>query len=317
MARRALGPATLGLVRAVQQAVQPADRVLLVACSGGADSLALSAATVEVGRRLARPVAAVVVDHALQEHSAAVAAQACSQLHRLGLGDVVVTQVQVDRSQGAGPEAAARSARYTALQDEAERRGATVLLGHTRNDQAETVLLALARGSGTRSLAGMAVRSGRFLRPLLGVTRVDTERACGELGLDPWQDPHNVDPAYARSRVRSRVLPVLERELGPGIVDSLSRTAQLARDDADLLDELAAQQLPVTEELDCALLAGAPAALRRRAIRSWLSSRGAREVTYGHALAVEQLVIHWHGQQALHLAGVQVARRHGRLVCTS
>jgi len=317
MARRALGPATLSVVQALRTALGEDDRNLLVACSGGADSLALAIAAVHQGRRAQLPVSAVVVDHGLQAGSAETAARARQQLIDLGIRDTVVCPVQVAGHGTAGPEGAAREARYAALKDEARRRGATVLLGHTRNDQAETVLLGIARGSGTRSLSGMAVRSGCYLRPLLGVTRADTERVCAELGLDPWHDPHNLDPAYARSRVRARVLPVLERELGPGIVDSLSRTAQLARDDADLLDQLAAQLLPVTEELDCALLAEAPAALRRRAIRSWLTSRGAGEVTSGHALAVEQLVVAWHGQRALHLAGVQVARRQGRLVCTA
>ena len=137
------------------------------------------------------------------------------------------------------------------------------------------MLLGLARGSGVRSLAGMAVRSGRLLRPLLGLRRALTEQACAELGLQPWSDPHNADPAYARVRARRDALPALEAALGPGIAEALARTAALARDDADLLDALAADADPGTDTLDCAELAALPAALRTRVIRRWLLRHGA------------------------------------------
>jgi tRNA(Ile)-lysidine synthase len=317
MARRALGPATLALVQAVEASLEDRDRCLLVACSGGADSLALALAAVNVGRRRGLPVAAAVVDHGLQPSSAEQSATTASTLTALGVADVTVRTVTVVTT-GSGPEAAARAARYRALEDAASARRATVLLGHTRDDQAETVLLGLARGSGARSLAGMAPRSGlggRWLRPLLGLSRELTERACRENDLVPWRDPHNVDPSFARVRVRQTVLPVLEAELGPGIAAALARTATLARDDADLLDALAADADPGTAALDCGLLDGLPAALRRRVLGRWLRlEHGLGDLSAGHLFAVEALITDWHGQVGVDLpGGVRVRRVAGTL----
>ena len=317
MARRALGPATLTLVRAVESALVAEDRCLLVACSGGPDSLALAQAVVHVGRRRGLPLAAAVVDHGLQPSSADQASAAAATLVTLGFDDVTVRTVTVVAT-GAGPEADARTARYRALDEVAATRQATVLLGHTRDDQAETVLLGLARGSGTRSLAGMAARSGaggRWLRPLLGVPRAVTEQACQENDLVPWRDPDNTDHTYARVRVRQTVLPTLETELGPGIAEALARTAALARDDADLLDVLAAEADPGTARLECDLLDGLPAALRRRVIGRWLRlEHGLGDLSAGHLYAVEALVTGWHGQLGVDLpGGVRVRRLDGRL----
>lgn len=317
MARRALGPATLAVTQAVAAALTPRDAALLVACSGGADSLALAAGVRYVAERRSLPSAAVVVDHGLQQASAGTADHARAQLASLGFADVVVARVTVDLEAGHGLEGAARASRYRALDAEAAARDATVLLGHTLDDQAETVLLALARGSGTRALAGMASRRGRYLRPMLSLRRAVTERSCLELGLEFWTDPHNQSPEYARSRVRSRVLPVLESELGPGVAESLARTAQLARDDADLLDALAEEMSPAAQTLDTAELLGAAPALRRRVIRSWLARHGAQEVTLIHVLRVEDLVTSWHGQREVDLPGVRVGRRAGHLHCTT
>jgi tRNA(Ile)-lysidine synthase len=314
MARRALGPATLDVVKAVEAALVPEDAYLLVACSGGADSLALAVATQQVLRRRNLPGSAVVVDHGLQPGSLDAAQAARSQLVGMGYREAQVVTVQVDDDSHLGPEAAARAARYQALATAARARSATVLLGHTLDDQAETVLLGLARGSGTRSLAGMSVRTGAYLRPMLGLRRATTEQACVECGLEPWRDPHNTDDRYARVRVRSRLLPMLEAELGPGIAESLSRTARLAKDDADLLDALAVEAHPLTDTLECAALLTSPPALRRRAIRTWLVAVGALEVSSRHVLAVEELVVRWHGQQAIDLPGIRVARVDGRLV---
>lgn len=249
MARRALGPATLAVVQAVERV---AAAPLLVACSGGADSLALAAAAAIVGRRRDLPVRAIVVDHGLQPGSDEVAARVVQQLAqgvadvsmsgnrpRLAPMEVSVVAVQVHTA-GEGMEAAARQARYQALESAAVA-DELILLGHTLDDQAETVLLGLARGSGIRSLAGMPARRGPFVRPLLGMRRETTRAACAELGLEPWDDPHNESSGFARARVRHRVLPVLEAELGPGIAEALARTATLARADADLLDDLAAR----------------------------------------------------------------------------
>jgi len=315
VARRELGPATLAVVQAVEAAVSDADRSLLVACSGGADSLTLAVAAVRVADRRSLSLAAVVVDHQLQDGSDTVARAARDELVRLGCADVVVRSVAVQRAAPAGPEAAAREARYRALEEEARPRGATVLLGHTLDDQAETVLLGLARGSGPRSLAGMAPRQRHLLRPLLGVRRSTTEAACAELGLSPWRDPHNADPAFARVRVRERVLPVLEAELGPGVAAALARTAELARADADLLDLLAAESDPGTDILECRLLAELPEALRRRVLRRWLARHGGSDVTLQHIQAIETLVTDWRGQRGVDVSGAVVTRRAGQLTC--
>jgi tRNA(Ile)-lysidine synthase len=315
MARRELGAASLAVVQAVETALQPSDVSLLVACSGGADSLALAFAAVRVAARGERSVAAMVVDHQLQPGSAAVAERTREQLLGLGCAEVLIAAVEVDRAAGQGPEASARAARYRALDGEAALRDAAVLLGHTLDDQAETVLLGLARGSGTRSLAGMAPRSGRWLRPLLGLRRAATEQACRERGLQPWLDPHNDDPAYTRVRVRARVLPLLESELGPGVAEALARTAQLARDDADLLDTLAAEADPGTDHLECGRLAALPASIRRRVLRRWLARHGVPDLTLPHVEAVEELVIRWHGQGGVDLPGVAVIRVGDQLTC--
>src|ERR687897_698553 len=188
-----LSSASHAVVRAVDAAIEAADRALLIACSGGADSLALAFGAWRVSRRRRLPVAAMVVDHGLQPHSAQIAEAACSQLARIGYADVTVERVSVGLDSGSGTEAAARDARYRALNARGAALDATILLGHTLDDQAETVLLGLARGSGARSLAGMPVRARGYLRPLLAIRRRTTEAACGELDLHPWSDPHNAD----------------------------------------------------------------------------------------------------------------------------
>jgi len=221
--------------------LEPGDLVL-AACSGGADSLGLAAALAHEAPRLGLRGGGVTVDHGLQEGSAAQASRVEATL--LGLGLDPVRQVRVTVPPGAGgPEAAARSARYTALEREAQQTGAAaVLLGHTRDDQAETVLLGLARGSGPRSLAGMPPRRGTFRRPLLGVRRPVTAAACEALGLEPWEDPHNADRRFARVRVRLDALPALEAALGPGVPEALARTADQLRADAEFLESISSER---------------------------------------------------------------------------
>jgi tRNA(Ile)-lysidine synthase len=317
MARRDLGPASLAVVQAVDGSLEETDGALLVACSGGPDSLALAAAVWRVAGRRGLPAAAIVVDHGLQPDSSQVAARAAGQLRAIGFAEIVLERIDVDLTSGLGPEAAARAARYRAFDAHAARLDATTLLGHTLDDQAETVLLGLARGSGARSLAGMAVRSAGYLRPLLRLRRTETEAMCIELGLEPWQDPHNADPRYARVRVRRTVLPVLEAELGPGIAEALARTAALLGDDADLLDQLAAAADPGTETLECGQLAQLHPALRRRVIRRWLQAGGAADVTRRHVLAIESLVLDWHGQRSVQLSAAEVVRQDGVLQLTA
>jgi tRNA(Ile)-lysidine synthase len=219
-----------------------------------------------------------------------------------------------------GPEAAARTARYTALEKAAADLGAAaVLLGHTLDDQAETVLLGLARGSGARSLAGMAPRRGIFLRPLLGLRRQATADACAALGLSPWADPHNADRRFARVRVRLDALPALEAALGPGVAEALARTADQLRDDADVLEKMAAGEKIGSDErtVAAASLAGLPGAVRSRVLRSAALAAGcpAGALTAAHVARLEELVTNWHGQRWIDLpGGVRATRRSGQIV---
>ncbi|MEW1863635.1 tRNA lysidine(34) synthetase TilS [Streptomyces sp. NBC_00669] len=321
-----------------------AGPLVLAACSGGADSMALAAALAFEAPRLGMRAGAVTVDHGLQSGSARRAQEVVERLRALGLDPVDAIGVTVGRQSttaahgGAyvgtagtgtgrrvGPEAAARDARYAALDTVAERRGAAaVLLGHTRDDQAETVLLGLARGSGTRSLSGMAAVSGtggRYRRPFLLLDRDTVRQGCLAQGITVWEDPHNHDPAYTRSRVRHEALPVLEKSLGKGVVQALARTAQLSRDDADALDQWAADaQADVAGDdgsLDVARLHRLPAAVRRRVLRRAAVAAGSPPgfLFARHIEEVDRLVTGWRGQKALNLpGGVAVRRADGRLV---
>ncbi|HEX3906610.1 MAG TPA: tRNA lysidine(34) synthetase TilS [Mycobacteriales bacterium] len=305
-----MDPAVAATRVAVRTALADVDAgdLVLVAVSGGADSLALAAAAAAEAPRCGLRAGAVTVDHALQPGSAARADAAAGRCRELGLEPVEIATVSV--AAPGGPEAAARDARYVALEAAAERLGASrILLGHTLDDQAETVLLGLARGSGARSLAGMAARRGRLLRPFLGVRRATTEATCRALDLTPWEDPHNGDPSFARARVRSSALPVLEDTLGPGVAEALARTADLLRDDADALDGWADRESE--DPLDVARLAAMPAAVRTRVLRREAVLAGARagELSAGQVQEIARLVTDWHGQGAVSLPGGLVAER--------
>nr|WP_312894482.1 tRNA lysidine(34) synthetase TilS [Nonomuraea soli] len=350
--------------------------LVLVACSGGADSLALAAALGFVAPRAGLRAGLLTVDHGLQEGSAAQArtvatlatapaprparpahiaapfardtARAASSApgpHDLdpgapdasgtggnlapGLGLDFAEVLTVTVGAGGGPEAAAREARYAALGEACERLGAAaVLLGHTRDDQAETVLLGLARGSGLRSLSGMSGTAGRYRRPLLDLPRRTTVAACQALGLRPWDDPHNRDLRYTRVRVRTAVLPLLERELGPGVAEALARTADLARADADALDgwaskayaDCALSDIPEAVTLAVPALEALPEAVRTRVLRRAALRAGSPSsaLTAGHVRAVDRLITAWHGQKAVDLPGGLCAlRRYGTLVFQS
>src|SRR5215472_7883859 len=273
---RRLDPAVAAVRLAVRRSLADlsAGSLVLAACSGGADSLALAAALAFEAPRLGLRAGAVTVDHGLQEGSGRQAERAARALRGMGLDPVLQVRAEVT-ARGAGdefrgPEATARQARYTALAAAAVASGATtIMLGHTMDDQAETILLGLARGSGARSLAGMAPASGRYLRPLLGLRRAQTRAACAALGLEPWDDPQNADHAYARARVREKILPLMEELIGPGVTEALARTADQLRADADVLDELTATHSGLLTgdwdaTLDVAVLAGLPAAIRTR-----------------------------------------------------
>ncbi|MGN9813316.1 tRNA lysidine(34) synthetase TilS [Micromonospora sp. BQ11] len=322
----ALAPPVAAIRVAVRRALTGLSETgpVLVACSGGADSLALAAATAFVAPRLGRPAGVVTVDHGLQEGSAERAEAVAEWARGAGLAPVEVARVDVAGRPG-GPEAAARDARYQALGEVAGRhRAAALLTGHTRDDQAETVLLALARGAGPRGLAGMPARRDLagvpLLRPLLDVSREQTRKACAVLGLDPWEDPHNADPSYARSRVRADVLPALVRALGPGVLDNLARTARMVAADNDALDALAGAALTEVRHPEGGLavpaLAGLAPAVRSRVLHAWARELGAppTALSHRHVTALEALVTGWHGQGAAYLpGGRRVIRRDGRL----
>jgi len=358
VARRALSPACLAVVQAVEDHVGAALAAtgltrVSVGLSGGPDSSALAAGVAAVfhgegpvagvgpgssasasradsgetgeggdsdaqSRRSGqdRPLAGIVaeahiIDHGLQPGSAAAAERAAALAAALGLG-AHVTRVEVARTP-AGLEADARDARYGALLAEPDR---LVVVGHTLDDQAETVLLGLARGSGVRSLAGMPVRAGRLVRPLLGLRREQTVRACRDWGLETWADPMNSDPRFARTRARA-ALAALEEALGPGVAEALARTARLAGQDTDYLEAQAAAagaEVAIGPALGVVRLAGLPPALRGRVVVDWLRGRGCLDVAWTHVRAVERLVTDWRGQAGVDVPGGRVTRRDGRLV---
>jgi tRNA(Ile)-lysidine synthase len=273
----------------------------------------------------------ITIDHGLQPGSAVQATQVTAVLERLGLSPVLSVAVNVPRPGDTGgypgPEAAARSARYAALDEAAEREGAWVVLGHTLDDQSETVLLGLGRGSGARSLAGMAPVSGRYLRPLLGIRRAQTQAACAAEDLHPWTDPHNADPAFTRARVR-RLMPALEDALGPGVALALARTADLLRADADVLDALAAAEaaqlggtaVAQADGWSAEALGRLPRAIRYRLLRSAALAAGcpAGALSQRHIASLDELVMAWHGQRGADLpGGIRCLRRYGRLLFTT
>ncbi len=319
--------------RAVREAL-PTEGLVLVALSGGPDSLALAAATAFEATRAGIRAGAIIVDHGLQSGSEDVAHRAADAARSLGLDPVLVRRVEV--GDVGGPEAAARTARYAALEAAAMETGASaVVLGHTLDDQAETVLLGLARGSGANSLHGMAkssvagpsTSSGTgvvFVRPLLEVRRATTVQFCVDSELEPWTDPQNADEKFTRVRVRNVVLPMLERELGPGIAEALARTATSLREDSDALDHFAeeiAEELADLAESGISLpvraLEANPPALRQRLIRLAVESEFHVSLSRAQTLEVARLVTDWHGQKPLDLPGVMVERRGGLLLFTA
>ena len=328
--RNRLTPAVADVRRAVRESLEglnldPESRVL-VACSGGPDSMALAAATIFEGPKLGLRVSAVVVDHGLQEASEEISKTTATKLEQLGLDPVVIETVSVTES-GDGPEAAARSARYHVLERARKLVGAEViLLGHNLEDQAETVLLGLTRGSGLRSIAGMQSfdETKKLLRPLLGIKREVLFQSCADQDIEVWQDPHNQDPRFTRVRIR-QLLDTLEAELGPGFAGALARTADLASESDEALLEMASElaaQATVSSSnteirLSVAKLAGVLAGLRRRTLFETAVAAGAGSVSRTQVLGIDELITNWHGQNKLVLSGITVERVSQELVFKS
>lgn len=303
-------------VRSELEDIAAGDSVL-VAASGGADSSALAAALLLECKTKLIKVIALIIDHGLQKNSADVTHETKRTLTKIGYENIEIRRVTVEITDGL--EASARRARYQALNDVANSHNAVaVFLGHTKDDQAETVLLGLARGSGSRSLSGMASRVDRYRRPLLSITRAQTEAACEEAGIKFWQDPHNQSMEFTRVRVREVVLPTMEKEIGPGISDALARSAKLLRDDADALDYLSDEIFSKLEpaSLEISKLESQPRAIRTRVLRKAIYLAGAPQgsLSAEHIEPVEALITAWKGQGPISLpGGVTVARISGRL----
>ena len=298
---------------------------VVIACSGGADSLALASAALFEGQRAEINVIACIVNHNLQEGSSEVALKTKGLLMEMGFSDVEIMDVVVQQN-SLGMEAAARNARYGALSEFAQKHNAVfTMLGHTLDDQAETVLLGLARGSGSKSIAGMPTLSpdGKYLRPLLGITRKQTVSYCEDLGLDYWSDPQNLDNKFTRVKARLKVLPVLEEELGPGIAVALARTAEILQDDISYLESQADKAFGEVAKttnnsviIDTDLFEKLAKALASRVIHKSLSLMGA-EPAKVQIDAVMELVTNWHGQKPLTLPSVRVERKGKEIILKS
>ena len=316
-------PAILELRAAVRPYLDAlsAHEKVLVGVSGGADSMALAHALIFEAKSRDLEIIPVVVDHGLQSGSDQVAASTIEKLRALGCEEIFFATAQVEMKDGL--EASARRARYAIFEQALDTYSSRAFfLGHTLNDQAETVLLGLARGSGPRSLSAMAEINGAYVRPLLNISRETTEAACREAGIDFWVDPHNSNPEFTRVRVRQTVLPMLEKELGPGVSEALARTARLLRNDDEALEEWANH---VCDGLDLAdipadRLAALPAAIRSRVLRRAIYAAGAPSgsISAEHLSPVEALVTAWRGQGQVDLpGGVKVLRNSGRLTLSS
>jgi len=298
-------------IRPIQGAVRAAlgegaPGLVAVACSGGADSIALADAAIEVAG--ASRVAVLTIDHGLAAASARVAGEVAAWARGRG-ATAAVERVAVPRR--ASVEAAAREVRYAALERLADRLGAArVLVAHTARDQAETVLLRLLRGTGPAGLAGMAAVRGRFVRPLLALGRDAIEAYVAARGLPTWEDPMNEELRLARVRVRRELLPRLRAE-NPQLDAALVRLAQSAGEWLEVIDGLAAPhaRLPI----ECAGLAVLPAAVRKRAVALALE-RAALAYDAAHLDAIDRLITRPpRGTVRIDLPAARLVRTYDRL----
>jgi len=294
---------------------------VLVGCSGGADSLALAWTTLVVGKRLELKTGVIIVDHQLFPESNSVALNAKKQCEDLGIEEVIIKKVNVEQNHE-GLEAAARIARYEAFENVLQETNAQViLLAHTQDDQAETVLMRLTRGSGAKSLSGMAQVSGKYLRPFLHLRKKLVHDSLDLIGLKAWQDPANTDPQFLRVKVRHELMPKIVEVLGESAISSLDKTSQLLRLDNQALEDLAQQffesQKDVkTNGLEISELEKLPEAIRTRVLRICAIASGVHPgpFSFEHIEAIDALVKNWHGQGNVDLPGfIQATRVNGSL----
>jgi tRNA(Ile)-lysidine synthase len=312
-------PALLEVRRAVRVWLETfeANSKVCIGVSGGADSLALAIATMLEADSFGIDLVAVIVDHGLQEESAEISVKTRSKLEKLGYKDIFLGRANIKMVDGL--EASARRARYQIFHQALDTYGAKYFfLGHTKNDQAEGVLLGLARGSGTRSLSGMQEVNGEFIRPFLGTNRETTEAACIEAGVDFWIDPHNSNLEFTRVKIREKILPLIEEEIAPGAIDALARSATILGQDADALDGWADRVFEQINPADIAIstLTELPIAIRSRVLRRAIYALGAPDgsISAAHLAPIEALVSDWRGQGHTSLpGGVKVGRISGRL----
>jgi tRNA(Ile)-lysidine synthase len=321
--RPRLTPAIADVRSAVSEVLEnlnlSAGDTILVAVSGGADSVALASAMAFEGSKRKFKVAAAIIDHNLQPRSDLVAANTAEVCETLGINPVLVSSIFITQKLS-GPEAAARSARYLELEKIREQLGAKyIFLGHNLGDQAETVLLGLVRGSGLSAISGMQQidENRKLVRPLLGLTRAELRQSVIDQGLDIWDDPQNADEDFTRVKVR-RILRELETQLAPGISEALVRTASLAQEAAGFMN-LEAQKLLAAACIapgaySIAILEQAHVGLRRKALHLIIQKQGAKSPTRFQVLEVDSLITNWHGQKPLSLSGITVGRVNNQLV---
>ena len=308
-------PALWQIRKAVKPWLSDSAQPVLFGCSGGVDSMALAVALFMESSNI--KVIPIVIDHGLQDGSAQTTSQTIDRLKQIGFTQVESARAQVTMTDGL--EASARRARYQLFNQFIDTyQPKYFLLAHTLNDQAENVLLGLARGSGTRSLSGMAEQSNIYIRPLLKISREITTAACDEAQLQIWSDPHNEDLRFSRVKTRLNVLPTLEANLGPGITNALARSADLLRDDADALDGFSLEYFNQADQsnLDVKDLERLPKAIRTRVLRLAIYRAGAPvgSLSAEHIASAEALISDWHGQKEVSLPGnVKLLRNSGRI----
>ncbi|MEY3614367.1 MAG: tRNA lysidine(34) synthetase TilS [Actinomycetota bacterium] len=325
--RPRLTPAVADARRAVRELVEPLKlnpgSVVFVACSGGGDSIALAAAAAFELPKMGLVPAAAIIDHNLQQGSEVVAKVAAETCEQLGLWPVVIRKIEIHIS-GDGLEAAARDARYAELERiRIQEGGALILLGHNLEDQAETVLLGLARGSGLSAIAGMEQYdpARNLARPFLALTRHSLREACRDQNLKFWEDPHNADPKFARVRARN-LLVQLESELGPGLAQALARTADQVAAAEEVITGLAAEAAASAKvsgtakavHYSVAALAAQPNAVRTKALHLISVRAGAKNVSSVQIEQIDALITNWHGQKSASLSGITVERVKDNLV---